>query len=62
MVIQECYYFIGVGVHYFVSSFSIELFRCQIYFFIFSVLTIDFCYSQLIFFCILLKKTKKLSK
>ena len=56
MAIQECYYFSGVGVHWGSAHFFFQI--------IFSlshlslVLTIDFCYSQLIF----LKKINSLKE
>ena len=52
MAIQECYYFNGVGPQIFCSGSSNKFFVVT-YTFLFLVLTIDFCYSQLIIFCIL---------
>ena len=61
MAIQECYYFNGVGVHFFLFSFFRCFFRCHILF-LSLVLTIYFCYSQLIFFLSYFKKSRKISK
>ena len=59
MAIQECYYFIRAGVHWgSVQFFSDNLFVVT-YTYSSLVLTIDFCYSQLIFFVPYLKKTQK---
>ena len=59
MAVQECYYFNGVGVYgdsvqFFSDNYFVATYTC-----LFLVLTIDFCYSKLIFLCILFKKDKK---
>ena len=59
MAIQECYYFNRVGVHWGSVQFFSDKFFVVTYTCLSLVLTIDFCYSQLIFFCILFKKTQK---
>ena len=61
IAILDCYYFNGVGVPIF-CPVSLDNFFADIYTFLSLVLTIDFCYSQLIFFCILFKKDKKIKE
>ena len=50
---------LGFTIFYSVSS---DNFFVIIYTFLSLVLSIDFCYSQLIIFCILFKKDKKIRK
>ena len=62
MAIQEYYYFNGVEVHggnsaqFFSDNYFVATYTCSSL-----VLTIDFCYSQLIFLCILFKKDTKIN-
>ena len=51
----------GLGFNVF-CSVSSDKFFVVIYNFLSLVLTIDFCHSQLIFFCILFNKDKKINK
>ena len=62
MAIQECYYFSGIGVHWGSVQFFSDNFFVVTYTCLSLVLTIDFCYSQLIFFVSYLKQTQKLKK
>ena len=62
MVIQECYYLNGAGVHWGSVQFFWDNFFVVTYTCLFLVLTVDFCYSQLIFFCILFKKDTEINK
>ena len=59
MAIQEYYYFNGVGVYYFLLLSSDKFFISLLFHtFLSLLLAIDFCYTQLIFFCFLFKKDK----
>ena len=62
MGMQEYYCFSGVGGSLgFCSVFSNNFFVVT-YIYLSLVLAIDFCYSQLMFFCILFKKDTKIKK